>query len=96
MAELAYCNAVDGKVETARSLLRDMQAQAGTMYVSPVSQALVHVGLGETDSAFEALEKGVRDRDPLILYLGLDPTWEPLRSDPRYADLMDRIGLPRG
>ncbi len=66
------------------------------MYISPVAQALVHVGLGETDSAFEALEKGFRDRDPQILYLGLDPTWEPLRSDPRYADLIDRIGLPRG
>ena len=96
MSELAYCNAVAGNGETARSLLRDMRAQAGVMYVSPVAQALVHVGLGETDAAFDALEKGFHDRDSGLLVLGLDPTWQPLRSDPRYADLMHRIGLPRG
>jgi Tfp pilus assembly protein PilF len=96
MGELAYCHAVAGDDTSARNLLRDMQAQAGTMYVSPASRALVHVGLGETDAAFEALEQAFSDRDSQLLNLGLDPTWEPLRGDPRYADLIDRIGLPRG
>ena len=61
-----------------------------------VSSALVLVGLGETDAAFEALELGFQDRDSRLLYLGIDPRWEPLRGDPRYVKLMDRIGLPRG
>jgi serine/threonine-protein kinase len=96
MGELAYCHAVAGDEARARGLLRDMQAQAGTMYVSPTSRALVHVGLGETDDAFEALEQAFSDRDSRLLTIGLDPSWEPLRGDPRYVDLMDRIGLPRG
>ncbi len=96
MGELAYCRAVAGDDVSARDLLRDMQAQAGVMYVSPASRALVHVGLGETDAAFDALEQAFSDRDSQLLTLGLDPTWEPLRGDPRYTDLIDRIGLPRG
>ena len=84
-----------GAPEAARDLLRDMQAQASSTYVSPVARALVHVGLGESDAAFEALEQGYRDRDFQLFYLSLDPHWEPLRGDPRYADMMDRIGLPR-
>ncbi len=96
MGELAYCHAVAGDEASARGLLGNMQALAGTMYVSPASRALVHVGLGETDAAFEALEQAFSDRDSQLLLLGLGPGWEPLRGDPRYADLMDRIGLPRG
>jgi hypothetical protein len=69
-------------------------AQADIMYVSPVSRAMVHVGLGETTAAFEALEEGFLDRDPQMLSLGLDPVWAPLKLDPRYRDLMQRIGLP--
>jgi TolB-like protein/Tfp pilus assembly protein PilF len=96
MGELAYCHAVAGDEATARGLLGDMHALAGVMYVSPVSRALVHVGLGDTDAAFEALDQGFGDRDSQLLMLGLDPTWEPLRGDPRYVELMERIGLPRG
>ncbi len=87
---------VGGDEASARGLLGDMQALAGTMYVSHASRALVHVGLGETDAAFEALEQAFGDRDSQLLSLGLDPTWEPLRGDPRYVELMERIGLPRG
>lgn len=95
MGELAHCHAVGGNQEQARALLADMQAMAGRTYVSPVSRAAVHVGLGETDAAFDALEQGFRDHDPQILYLGLSPVWQGLADDPRHAELMERIGLPR-
>jgi TolB-like protein/class 3 adenylate cyclase/Tfp pilus assembly protein PilF len=94
MGELAFCHAVSGQPEIARDLLKQIEAQAGTMYVSPVSRAAVYAGLGELDLAFAALEQGFTERDFLLLYLGLDPTWKSLRADPRYADLMERIGLP--
>lgn len=96
MGELAYCHAVSGDAARARELLRDIRARSGVTYVSSVSLALVHVGLGETEAAFEALEEAYRDRDSQLMTLGLDPTWEPLRDDSRYDELIDRIGLPRG
>jgi adenylate cyclase len=96
VGELAYCHAVGGQDSAARDLLAEMQAMADRTYVSPVSRAAVHVGLGETDAAFDALEEGFRDHDPQILYLGLSPVWQKLANDPRHTNLMDRIGLPHG
>lgn len=46
---------------------------------------------GEKDQAFEWLEKGVKDKAGFILFLGIDPMWEPLRSDPRFTQLKERI-----
>jgi len=46
---------------------------------------------GEKDQAFEWLEKGVKDKSGFILFLDIDPLWEPLRSDPRYHQLKERI-----
>ncbi len=95
LAEIAYCHAVGGDAARARELLAQVEALAGSMYVSPVSRAMVHVGLGEDDLAFEALEQGLHERDFQLLYLGVDSTWDPIRDDPRFAVLLDRIGLPR-
>ena len=50
--------------------------------------------LGETDEAFAWLERGYRDRDPLMIVLKAHPLFDPLRSDPRFQDLLRRIGLP--
>ncbi len=96
MGDLAYCLAVSGDGARAREVLAAMRDQSPIMYVSPVSQALVHVGLGEIDAAFQLLERGFRDREPQLLYLQLSPTWEPLRGDPRFDALVARIGLPPG
>jgi TolB-like protein/Tfp pilus assembly protein PilF len=95
LAEIAYCHAVAGDAARARSLLAEVEALAGAMYVSPVSRAMVHVGLGEHDRAFEALAQGIYERDFQLLYLSVEPQWDPLRDDPRFAELLGRIGLPR-
>ncbi len=50
--------------------------------------------LGETDEAFAWLERGYRDRDPLMMVLKAHPLSDPLRSDPRFQDLLRRIGFP--
>jgi hypothetical protein len=46
---------------------------------------------GEKDQAFEWLEKGVKDKAGFILFLDIDPMWEPLRSDPRFHQLKERL-----
>jgi hypothetical protein len=56
---------------------------------------MVHVGLGENDQALNWLEKAYEERFNRLAYLRREPTWDPLRSDPRFADLLRRINLPQ-
>lgn len=56
--------------------------------------AIIHIGLGDKERAFEWLEKAFQDHAPLVLYLRVDPFFDPLRSDPRFADLVHRVGPP--
>ena len=62
---------------------------------APVRVALVHIALGETDRAFEWLEKAIEARDWQMGLLNVEPAFDPLRSDRRFAALVERVGLPR-
>jgi adenylate cyclase len=95
LAETAYCDARAGDPARARALLTELESWEETSYVSPVSSAMLHVGLGDHEAAIDALERGIRERAFLIPWLAIDNTWDPLRADPRFADLIERIGLPR-
>ena len=55
--------------------------------------ARIHVGLGQKDQAFEWLRKGYQDRSDHLLWLGVDPTFDSLRADFRFAELLGRVGL---
>jgi hypothetical protein len=55
----------------------------------------VYTRLGDTNNAFKWLEKGYVERDGFLVALNADPDWKPLRSDPRFADLLRRVGLPQ-
>ena len=72
--------------------LRDLERDR---YVSPYQLALVHVGLENADEAFEALNRAVRDRDPLIAHASLEPRFAPLRADARFARLLESMNLKR-
>ena len=61
--------------------------------VSPYQLAVVYVGLGEKDRAFESLEKAKVERSTLLTYLKMDPRFDSLRSDPRFQDLLRGMGL---
>ncbi len=62
-------------------------------YVRPNELARLHTYLGEKDRAFEWLEKAYRERDGILIYLSVHPWWDPLRSDPRFQDLLQRMNL---
>jgi hypothetical protein len=64
-------------------------------YVDYYQLASIYAGLGEREAAFRLLEKGYRERSVGMLYLRVDPFWENIRSDPRYTDLLRRVGLPQ-
>jgi hypothetical protein len=58
-------------------------------------KSAIYAGLGEKDRAFESLERGYAERSAGMAYIKADPFWDELHSDPRYADLLRRMGLPR-
>jgi TolB-like protein/class 3 adenylate cyclase/Tfp pilus assembly protein PilF len=94
VADLGYCYATSGREDEARVLLAQLEAQSERGYVSPMGFALIHVGLEELDETFEWLEKAYETRAFLLPFIGLDLTYEPLRSDPRFADLLRRMNIP--
>jgi Flp pilus assembly protein TadD len=93
MADLAYCYATSGRRGDAERLLNELEELSKRSYVSPVSFALVHVGLDRVEETFEWLEKAYAERALLLPFISLDSPYEPLRSDPRFADLLRRMGL---
>ena len=87
--------AVSGQRGEAQKLLAQLQEEAKHKYVSPYNIARIHTGLGEQDQAFAWLEKGYQDRLFQMQGLAGEPRWDSLRSDPRFADLKRRLGLPQ-
>jgi len=91
---LGYTYAVAGRRAEALKVLDKLTQLSKQMHVPPSYMAAIHVGLVEKDKAFEWLEKGYEERS-IGLGFGInpDPIWDPLRSDPRFADLLRRMNL---
>lgn len=92
-AELAYAFAVSGKSDEARRILDQLKQESVQHYVSPYLIAIMYVGLGDKEKAFEWLEKAYEDRADLLVYLKVEPKVDALRSDPRFQDLLRRVKL---
>lgn len=90
---LALVRARKGDLGGARALLRDLTEQAKTRYVSPVKFAELHGVLGENDLAFSRLEEAYRTRAPGLAALKSAANFDPLRSDPRFAEMVRRLKL---
>jgi eukaryotic-like serine/threonine-protein kinase len=93
-AALAQTLATAGERAEAIKILDDLTNLAKQKYVSPYFFAGIHVGLGEHDPAIEFLEQSYNERSHWLIYLHIDPSMDPLRSTPRFQDLLGRIGLP--
>jgi eukaryotic-like serine/threonine-protein kinase len=94
VAWLGYAYGVAGQKEKAQELLRELEERFDRGYVSPPLIAAIHLGLGDRDRTFEWLEKGYALRDSNIVRLNSTREFDVLRSDPRFVDLMRRVGLP--
>jgi hypothetical protein len=78
----------------ARAILNSLKKRSRFTYVSPYLIASIYSMLGEKDQAFTWLEKAYDTRDGLS-YLAADPMMDPLRSDPRYLRLVERLHIPQ-
>jgi len=95
-AGLGHAYARAGKSAEARKLLSELKEESKRRYVSWSDFAAIYAGLGEKDQAFACLEKAYEQRDTKLVTRGnLNPLLDPLRSDPRFQDLLRRIGLPQ-
>jgi tetratricopeptide (TPR) repeat protein len=92
-AALARLNVLTGRRAEAESALAALQETARSRYVSPVDFARIHLALGDADGTFEWLEKAYRERRGWLTYLNVEPLLAPIRSDPRFAELVRRMKL---
>ena len=90
---LGTAYALGGERERARAILKRLQTS--NQYVSPAKLAVLYAALGERDQAFASLERAYAVRDLQMQFLGVDPDYDSLRSDPRFPDLLRRVGLPQ-
>jgi serine/threonine-protein kinase len=90
---LAYVNAAAGNREEASGLLWELEAKLVSENRLALMAAMVYAALGEKDRAFERLQLAFQIREPGLLFLKVSPWAEPLRSDPRYGSLLERLGL---
>lgn len=91
---LASGEAARGNRAEALRLVAKLEALSRVTYVRPEVVAAVYVRLGDRDKAFEWLDKAYQARSPYLLALNVDRQWNPIRKDPRFAQLVRKIGLP--
>jgi TolB-like protein/Tfp pilus assembly protein PilF len=82
-----------GKTAEARSVLADLEQRSAHEYVAPTLLAKLHFALGETGPGFALLQKALAERDQSLSFLKTDVDYEGVRSDPRYREMLHRIGL---
>ena len=91
---LGHAYALAGRTADARKVLDELKTRSTQRYVSWRDIAVIEASLGEKNEAFAALEKAYQLRDSGIVFMKVDPLFDPLRSDARFPALLRRIGLP--
>mgnify|MGYP001248758343 CR=1 FL=1 len=92
-AALAAAYAASGNQKAAIAVLHDLEQRSAHQYVTPFAFAIVYTALGQRMEAFRWLQKGIDERDIFLPENFNDPLLDPLRCDPRYPELVRRMGL---
>ena len=90
---LGHIYAVSGQREKAHQVLDELKERSKQRYVSPFDVALIYAGLEENDEALVWLEKAYEERNQWLSWLKVEPRLDNLRSDPRFINLVRRVGL---
>jgi tetratricopeptide (TPR) repeat protein len=93
LATLAHVYGTMGKRRDAEDIIKKLQEISKQRYFSPYWTAVAYAGLGDNDKAFQYFEKAFDDRYFIMIWINSDPRLDNLRADPRFADLVRRVGL---
>ena len=94
-AVLGLAYAVSGRREEAQKVVGAFTAAARVRYIPPMYFVILYAGLGEKEKALAWLEKAFEERSDLLTWVNVEPMMDDVRSDPRFQDLIRRIGLPQ-
>jgi tetratricopeptide (TPR) repeat protein len=92
---LGWVYAVSGRRADALKIAQESKSLSSRTYVDFYPLGGIYAGLGDKDEAFRLLEKAYAQHSATMVWLGIDVFWYGMRSDPRYADLLRRMGLPQ-
>ena len=92
-AFLGYALAKSGREREARAELEKLLRLAKETYVSPYNMAMIYNGLGDREETLRWLERGYEQRDPRITFLKVEPKWNNLRGEPRFAEIMRQMNF---
>ena len=90
---LGYAYGKAGQSEKARTLLDQLKSAAAQRYVTPFAAAMIHLGLGEKDQALDDFEKAYEVRSQMLTLAKIDRIFDPLRSEPRFIELLRKVHL---
>lgn len=93
ISALGHTYALSGDPDKARKLIKQLKELSESRYISSFNIAIIHLGLGEIDEAFDWLERAYLQRADMLPYIKVDPVFEPFAEDARFLDLIRRIGL---
>ena len=92
-AKLGHVYAAAGDREAAQRIVAELKQLSGGHHVPAWNMALIYAGLRETDEVFFWLEEAYQQRGLFLAWINVEPMFDSVRSDPRFADLVRRIGL---
>jgi serine/threonine-protein kinase len=95
LGRIGYAYARAGRRDEVLKILDQLEQRSKQSYVSPYSFAIVYAALGERDRAFSLLQRSIDEGATGQSFMKVDPVFDSLHSDPRFADLMRRVGLPQ-
>jgi serine/threonine-protein kinase len=90
---VAHVHAVAGNKAEARRVMEEVEESTKHRYFCPYEIGTAYVSMGDPDTAYKWFRKGVEERADCMAWLGVEPWIEPFRSDPRYAQLLQLVGL---
>jgi tetratricopeptide (TPR) repeat protein len=93
LSSLGHVYAESGRRDEAIKILNELLERSKSEYISPYDVAIIYVGLGDRERAFEQLEKAYNDRAGWMIHLNVEPVFDPIRSDPRFTELVHRMKL---
>jgi hypothetical protein len=86
---------LNGRLDRARQHLREIQAEAtrGTLQLTARDLGYIRLAFGDRDGALAAFARAIDERDPSMVWLGVDPRVDALRGDPRFVAMLKQVGL---